>query len=183
MLRYTPAMTRHAPDLPPNHLTLSDRMTIADALLKLGRYVGLLGFLGGLAALAAMWMLGPQPHGSEQWEMLMELTRAVFMRCMFMGILLLAISGGASWWKYRQRFRGRRWFRIMMIALVIAIPAMHLWARSLMLHLREALRDDDLAGAAELWSRMGVAYTISFVVILAIAALGIMKPRLGEPNR
>jgi hypothetical protein len=156
------------------------RMDGIDALLKLGRYIGLMGFLGGLAALAAMWFLGRAPQNASEWNMLVELTRAVFLRCMFAGIVVLAVIGSLSWWRHRRRFHRARWFRIMMVALLIAIPSLHLWARFTMLKIRDAVETNNLDAAAELWSRMGTAYLISLIIILAIAAVGIIKPSLGQ---
>ena len=162
---------------------MTSRSDPVGVFLKLGRYIGLLGFLGGLAALAAMWCAGPRPTNAAEWTMLMELTRAVFMRCMFAGIIILAVIGAISWWRHRRHFHRARWFRIMMGALLIAIPTLHFWSRATMLKIRQAVDAQDFAQADELWNRMGSAYLISFIMILVIAAIGIIKPRFGQSFR
>jgi hypothetical protein len=151
-----------------------------DALLKLGRYIGLVGLLGGLGALTAMWWYGPAPEGPAQWHLLLNLTRAVFIRCMFAGIIILAVIGSMSWWRHRKQFHGQRWFKVMMISVLITIPALHLWARWTMLKIRAAVEAGDFTAAAALGDTMAVAYTISLIILLVIAAVGIIKPGFGQ---
>lgn len=153
-----------------------------DSLLRLGRAIGLLGFLGGLAALAAMWFCGPAPADAPRWHMLMQLTSMVFYRCMFAGILVLAVTGSLSWWRGRKRYHGKRWFGIMLLLLAIAIPTLHLWARFTMLKIHAAVDAGNLAAADDLWQHMGTAYLVSVLVLVPIAAIGFIKPRFGQPD-
>jgi len=152
----------------------------ADRALRLLQSLGLVGFLGGLAALSAMHFVGPQPDGIDQWRMMIGLMRAVFYPCVFSGIIALVISGSALWWRHRRQLHGVRWFKLMMIMLAIAVPGFHLWARTTMLKLDASVRASQLDLAQASWHELGQAYAIALVVMLVITAIGIIRPRLGQ---
>jgi hypothetical protein len=157
-----------------------------DRVLRLLRYIGLVGFLGGLAALSAMWAFGPVPQSVEQWHMLIAEVKAVFFTCSFSGIVILIFVGGTSWWKHRAHFHRAIWFRVMMLALVITIPAFHFWARSTaeklyaVIDRAEANSAESMAEAAHLWDQLGASYVTALGILLGIAAIGITKPRFGQ---
>lgn len=152
----------------------------ADSLLKMLRYLGMLGFLGGLAALSAMWAFGPRPTTEGEWRVLIGAMRPIFFACFFTGIVVLAVAGGISWWKHRAQLHSARWFKVMMALVVIAIPALHLSARSAARALYSAIDRGELDQALQLWDRLGWLFVIGFVVMLVIAAIGVFKPRFGQ---
>jgi cytochrome bd-type quinol oxidase subunit 2 len=154
-----------------------------DSILKVLRYLGMLGFLGGLAALSAIWAFGPTPKDIDQWRVLIGAARAVFYACMFSGIIILVIAGSLSWWRRRRELHPARWFRFMIALLIIAIPTLHLSARSVALKLYAAMDAPDLARTARLWDKLGLLYFIALLALTLIAALGILKPRLGSKNQ
>ena len=154
--------------------------SLFDAALKVFRYLGMLGFLGGLAALSAIWAFGPAPKNIDQWRVLIGAARAVFYACMFSGIIILVIAGSLSWWRRRRELHPARWFRFMIILLIIAIPTLHLSARSVALKLYAAIDAGDLIQTARLWNKLGLLYFIALLALITIAALGILKPRLGS---
>jgi hypothetical protein len=163
---------------PFSHLSPGEQRI--EALLKLGRYLGMLGLLGGLAALSAMWAFGPVPETIAGWQLLIGLMRPVFYTCFFAGVIVLVFVGSLSWWRHRHHLHGRRWFRVMMLALLVAIPALHLTARAAARDLYAAIDAGDLSSSAELWDRLGLLYLLGFLVLLVISAIGVFKPRLGE---
>jgi hypothetical protein len=155
----------------------------ADSVLKMLRYLGMLGFLGGLAAMSAMWAFGPRPASINEWTVLIGAMRPIFYACFFSGIVVLALAGGISWWKHRVQLHGARWFKVMMLMVVIAIPALHLSARYAARSLYAAIDSGELHRALELWDRLGRLYVVGFIVMLAIAAIGVFKPRFGQKTR
>lgn len=162
--------------------TSESRVHGIEMLLKLFRYLGLLGFLGGLAALSAMWAFGPVPTDVAEWRILIGAMRPIFYACFFTGIVILVLAGLISWWRHHRDFNRARWFRVMMAAVVIAVPTLHLSARITALRLYAALDEGQLERALELWNQLGRLYAIGFVVMLMIAAIGVFKPRLGQTS-
>jgi hypothetical protein len=152
----------------------------AEFLLKFMRYLGMFGLVGGLGALAAMWAFGPRPETAEQWQVLIGAMRPVFYACFFAGVVILVIAGVISWWKHRQALHAARWFKAMMVMVFVAIPALHFTSRSIALRLYAALDEGRLEEAAALWNQLGWMFLIGFVVMLIIAGIGILKPRLGQ---
>jgi hypothetical protein len=152
----------------------------ADQALFALRLVGLLGFLGGLTALSAIWGFGPRPQNQSQWEMMIQITRSIFFPCVFAGLVVLLVVGSILWWRHRAELHGQRWFGLMMALLAVAVPISHLAARSTMLKLRSAIETGRLDEAGMLWDQLGWAYVLSTVAMVLIASLGVIKPRLGR---
>ncbi|MCI0631223.1 MAG: hypothetical protein L0Y44_11290 [Phycisphaerales bacterium] len=154
-----------------------------DRLLRLLRALGLIGFLGGLAALSAMWAFGPIPQNLEQWHLLIGHVRAVFYTCAFTGIIILVITGITSWLRHRRRLHGARWFRLMLVLLLIVVPASHLSARLTALKLYATIDAGRLDEAARIWHTLGLIYVSSLLALLIIAAIAYLRPRLGQRDR
>jgi hypothetical protein len=155
-------------------------LNATDKLLRLVRFVGLIGFLGGLAALASLWAVGPRPATAEQWHMLIDAMRSVFYPCVFVGIVLLVITGIAIWWRRRTALHGLRWFRVMMGIIILAVPALHLSARFTMLKLDAMVKQAQLQDAAALWNRLGLLYVTATAVFLIVSIIGMLKPAFGQ---
>lgn len=164
----------------PDSLHDPERSQLAESLLKISRFLGMLGFLGGLAALGSMWAFGSPPRTQPQWELFIGLMRPVFFSCVFMGIVILAFAGTMSWWRHRRKLHRSRWFRVMIVLLLIAVPTLHLSARSIAMQLYAAVDANHLDDAARLWNQLGKYFAIGFIVMLAISAIGILKPTLGQ---
>lgn len=153
-----------------------------DKTLRIARFVGLIGFLGGAASLAALTWLGPKPRTHEQWELLITAMRSIFYPCMFAGIVILIIVGGSMWWRKRGSLNPQRWFRLMMVLIAIFVPALHLTARTSMLMMDAAVKEGDLFKAQAMWNRLAWAYLIAVIVFTTVSAIGIVKPRLGSSS-
>jgi hypothetical protein len=151
-----------------------------DRLLAVTRFAGLIGFLGGLAALAALTWFGPQPQSVEQWRIMIPVVRAIFYPCTFGGIVILLIVGGTIWWRRRRALNPQPWFRLMMALIVVAVPILHIWARWSMLKMVDAVEAGELDRAAMLWTRLSWAFLMALVAFLGIATIGILKPRMGR---
>ena len=93
-----------------------------DRTLRLLRALGLAGVLGGLGALSAMWAFSASPATNDEWRLLVGAMRAVFYACVFTGVLILIPVGSILWWRRRAGLRGQRWFRALM--LVLLVPTM-----------------------------------------------------------
>jgi hypothetical protein len=151
-----------------------------DRVLRLLRALGLIGFLGGLAALSAMWAFGPLPQNLEQWHLLIGHVRAVFFTCAFTGILILVITGITSWLRHRRRLHGSRWFRLMLVLLLIVVPASHISARLTARKLYATIEAGRMDEAERIWHTLGLTYTGSLAALLIIAAIAYLRPRLGQ---
>jgi hypothetical protein len=153
-----------------------------DVLLRFLRYLGLIGFIGGLAALSAMWAFGPLPKSHEEWHFLIGHSKAIFFACCFVGIIILALVGSISWWRHRRILHGERWFKLTIGLLAIAIPASHFGARYTAETLYETVDAGKLDEALVIWNRLGVTYATATIVMLVIASIAIIKPRMGQTN-
>lgn len=151
-----------------------------DPALRVLLRIGLIGFLGGFAALGSMWAFGSMPDDAAQWKLCISLMRAVFYSCVFAGVVVIAVSGGVLWWRQRRALHAARWFRIMMPLVVLAIPAFHVLGRVTALRLYDAVDEHRLGDAAALWNTLGVTYVSAFLVLTALATIGWIKPRLGQ---
>lgn len=151
-----------------------------DLLLRFLRYVGLIGFIGGLAALSAMWAFGPVPSTIEHWHFLIGQAKSIFFACSFTGIVILAVVGSISWWRHRKMLHRQRWFRLTIGLLAIAIPASHFGARLTAEKLYATVDAGELEHALMLWNRLGTFYTTATIVMLIIASIAIIKPRMGQ---
>jgi hypothetical protein len=164
-----------------NHAQAVDaRRSGLDLTLRIVRFVGLIGFLGGLCALASLWAFGPRPVDESGWHMLIRAMRSIFYPCVFSGIILLIASGVTIWWRRRKHLHGLRWFQVMMAAVFVAVPVLHLSARFTMLRLLRIVEQEQWERAMMLWNRLGMLYLIAAVIFLAIAILAMVKPRLGQ---
>lgn len=151
-----------------------------DLLLRFLRYLGLIGFIGGLASLSAMWAFGPVPQTIEQWHFLIAHAKSIFFACSFTGIVILAVVGAVSWWRHSRVLHRQRWFKLTIGLLALAIPASHFGARYTAEKLYETVDAGKLHEALVLWNRLGVTYLTATIVMLLIASIAIIKPRMGQ---
>lgn len=148
--------------------------------LLLLKYLGLVGFLGGLAALAAMGWLVPEPDSMVGWTTLRAAVRAVFFPCLFAGLVVTIVAGLALYLQHPRIFAAQRWFRLKVVLLAVSIPVLHFWTRGRMLDVDAALAAEDLPAIADAWRRVSIAFAVGFFAMLPIGAIGRIKPRLGE---
>lgn len=151
-----------------------------DRTLRLLRALGLAGVLGGLAALCAMWAFGARPANLGEWHVLISAMRSVFYSCVFAGIGILVPVGIILWRRRRDALRGQRWFRALMLMLLVTIPGLHIGARLTSIALRKAVDAGDIARAAELWDRLGWLFLIAFIVFLLASWIATARPRMGQ---
>jgi hypothetical protein len=150
-------------------------------LLLQVKFVGLFGFFGGLAALSALGLFGPRPADASGWVLLKDSMRAIFWPCLFGGLVVTILAGLALWLRHPVVFARLRWFRLKVLLLVVCVPLLHLYARGAVTAMYEAIDEERLADAALHWDAVTRAYLITLVVMFAIACVGRVKPRLGEP--
>ncbi|MBT8485942.1 MAG: hypothetical protein KJO43_10205 [Phycisphaerae bacterium] len=153
----------------------------ARPVLLLLKFAGLCGLLGGLAALSALGWIGPEPDTLEGWKILRSVVRSVFWPCVFTGVVVTVLAGIALWIRHPRVFLRTRWFRLKAGGLVVALPALHFFARGRVEAWYAAIEAGDLAGAASGWRAVTIAFTVALVTLAVIAAVGRTKPRLGEP--
>lgn len=152
-----------------------------DRWLVFLRVLGLSGVLGGLAALVAFMQVSETRNDQAHWHTMVHAMRAIFYSTVFAGILILVPVGAILWRRHRASLHGRRWFRIMMAVLVIAIPALHISARLTSLALQHAVETADFAKAGALWSRLDHLFVAALVVFAGVTLMAQLKPRLGQP--
>ncbi|MHC5004473.1 MAG: hypothetical protein ACYTJ0_15275 [Planctomycetota bacterium] len=149
--------------------------------LLLAKLLGLTGFLGGLASMTAMGLLGPRPDSLAEWQTVRALFRSMFFPCFFGGLMLTIAAGVALYLQHPGVFVRLRWFRLKVALLVLLTPVLHIWARTRMGAFDRALevgRLDELPGR---WDRVTTAFAVSLAAYLLVGAIGRIKPRLGEP--
>ena len=151
-----------------------------DQTLRLLRSLGMAGVLGGLGALVAMWAFSPEPTNGGEWRLLVTTMRSVFYACVFTGILILVPVGSILWRRRRKTLHGRRWFRTLLVILLVTIPGLHIGARLTSIALRKAVEANDATRAAELWNRLGWLFLIALLVFLVASWIATARPRLGQ---
>jgi hypothetical protein len=151
-----------------------------DQALRLLRALGLAGVLGGLGALSAMWAFSEAPANFSDWRVLVSAMRAVFYACVFTGILILVPVGCALWWRRRAALRGQRWFRALMLILLLTIPGLHISARLTSTALRKSVEAGEAAESARLWDRLGWLFFIALIVFLIASWIATARPVMGQ---
>jgi len=149
--------------------------------LLLGKNLGLLGFLGGMAAIASMRWFGPAPADAAQWKLLIGLMRAVFFPCVFAGVIVVVLCGVLLFARLWRQFLAMRWFRVKLVVLLVALPALHLWSRTRVREWYALVDANRLDEALAAWHDVGLRFTVALAVLLPVAALAKVKPRLGQP--
>jgi hypothetical protein len=153
-----------------------------DRWLVFLRVLGLSGVLGGLAALVAFMQVSETRNDQAHWHTMVDAMRAIFYSTVFAGILILVPVGAILWRRHRASLHGRRWFRLMMAVLVVAIPALHISARLTSHALTSAVEAADFARAEALWSRLDSLFIAAFIVFAGVTLVAQIKPRLGQPG-
>ena len=147
----------------------------------MAKIVGLTGFMGGLAALSTLILLGPEGETQEQWLLLKTVVRLVFYPCVFGGLVLAGIAGLLLWLQLPLIFLRMRWFKFKLIWLIIFIPVCHLLARWQALPWHASIDAGRLEEAVGYYQKLGYLFAFAFVVFLAPLVLGRVKPRLKQP--
>jgi hypothetical protein len=163
-------MNGFSEDLPPP----ADR---PGKLLAAALWVGLALFIGGLALLTIWWMVAPHPDTAARWNEMISRVRLVFFLTVFAGVVIGLGPAVAAVWRGRARLRQPGWFRWIVLLMAIAMPALHLYGRSRMLALRDALASENLAQLPARWNDVGTAFTIALGVMLAIVIWAFAKSR------
>ena len=148
--------------------------------LILVKLAGLGLFFGGLAALASIGMLGLTPSDQAGWLQHKATMRAVFLPCVLGGLGVAVLMGIALFLQHPRVFARMRWFRVKAGLLVVCLPGLHLWARGRVMRFYDAIEAGQLDALPSLQREVTVAFVVAIVVMLGIAALGKLKPRLGE---
>jgi hypothetical protein len=143
---------------------------------------GLVGFMGGLAALAAYGHFGPVPETIEGWIALRATMRSIFFPCVFAGLIVVVIAGVALWLQMPRTFLRMRWFRVKAVLLAVFIPLCHFWARGQVMTLYAGIDAGDLNGLAEQWRGIARAYLATLIIMMGIAVIGRVKPRFGQTH-
>jgi hypothetical protein len=146
------------------------------AILLVAKFAGLILMLGGFAALIAMWLFGPEPLAIEEWRFHRRMLRAVFLACVFGGLVITLVAGLALYIRRQSHWRRQRWFIAKLAMIVVLLPPLHFWGRGRMMAMDEALAEGDLALAAQAWEHAGWAFTIALGVLSVIALLGALRP-------
>lgn len=149
--------------------------------LLLGKSVGLLGFVGGMGALAALTHLAPEPQTQDEWKLLVGAMRSIFFPCVFCGLLVLVVFSLLLFSRHWREFSRMRWLRVKFVLLAISLPSLHFWARGGVMELYEAVGAEDMSRASELWQETSTRFLVAFIVLLIIAGIAKFKPRLKQP--
>ena len=139
-----------------------------------------MGFLGGLAALSALGFLLPDPVDPSGWTARCDAVRVVVGSCVLGGLGLTMLAGMLLWLAHPQTFLRMRWFRAKAILVATVLPSLHLWGRGRLERFDEAIAAGRTHALPELWHDVAHAFLVAFVIMLVVAALARVKPRLGE---
>lgn len=138
-------------------------------------------FLGGSAAVLAVLLASP-PADLEGWRHRGGSVERVYRAVIIPGLGSALVFGTvlfASIWRAMLRMR---WFITKMVLIVVAVPALHVYASSRMLALESLLAQPspDLQQALRLCNQMAIGTLAAIVFAVASIVLGRVKPRLGQ---
>jgi hypothetical protein len=148
--------------------------------MLLPKLAGVALFLGGLAALTALGLFGPEPATADGWRVLRGLVRVVAMSCLLPGFVVASLFGAALFFRHPTVFLRLRWFRLKVVLLAALTPTMHFSCRGQAIRLGDAIEAGRLGQASEHWSSLTALLATALAGFLAISAIGRLKPRLGE---
>jgi hypothetical protein len=144
------------------------------------KVLGLVGFLGGLGSLAALGLLGDDPTDRAGWVQLRDTMRAIFWPCVFSGLIVTILAGVALWLRHPREFLRMRWFRLKALLLAVVLPSLHILSRGRVTEFYAAIDEGRLDTLSALRDRVTTAFAGALLIMLLIAAIGRIKPRLGE---
>jgi len=149
--------------------------------LLTAKIIGVICFVGGLGALAALAWGSPFPPDREAWKLLVACAHWILVPGTIGGGILAILAGLCLWVQMPRGFLRMRWFLVKIALVVILIPAFHLWGRFTMLKLHAALdKPARIDEVPPLWDRMAIIFLLAFLVMLLIVWVGRIKPRLGQ---
>jgi small-conductance mechanosensitive channel len=157
--------------------------------LLTAKLIGVICFVGGLGALAALAWGSPDPDASSpdpvtaraKWKFLVDCAHWILVPGTIGGAILAIVAGFCLWLQMPRRFLRMRWFQIKIALVVVLVPTFHLWGRSTALELHEALdKPARLSEVRPLWDRLAVIFLLAFLAMLLIVWVGRIKPRLGQ---
>lgn len=145
------------------------------------KIIGVICFVGGLGALAALAWGSPQPQDREEWRFLVECAHWILEPGTIGGGILAILAGVGLWLQMPRGFLRMRWFQVKIVLAAVLIPAFHLWGRFTALKLREALdKPARIDEVPPLWDRLAIVFLLAFLAMLLIVWVGRIKPRLGQ---
>jgi hypothetical protein len=149
--------------------------------LLTAKIIGIICFVGGLGALAALAWGSPFPPDRGTWKFLVESAHWILVPGTIGGGILAILAGLGLWLQMPRGFLRMRWFQVKIILAAILIPAFHLWGRSTALKLHEALdKPARIDEVPPLWDWMAIIFLLAFLAMLSVVWLGRIKPRLGQ---
>ena len=158
--------------------------------LVAAKLTGVICFVGGLGALAALAWGCSDPDASSpgdpvmaraKWRFLVDCAHWILVPGTIGGGILAIAAGLGLWLQMPRGFLRMRWFLVKIVLAAILIPTFHLWGRFTALKLHEALdKPPRLPEAAPLWDRLAIIFLLAFLALLPIVWLGRIKPRLGQ---
>ena len=149
--------------------------------LLMAKIIGVICFVGGLAAVTGLAWGSSVPADRPGWKALVDGAYWILVPGTFGGGILAILAGLWLWLQMPRGFLRMRWFQVKIILAAVLIPAFHLWGRSTALKLREALdKPARLDEVPSLWDRLAIIFLLAFLAMLLIVWLGRIKPRLGQ---
>lgn len=139
-------------------------------------------YLGGLAAVAMIWWFSDVAGArfdDPRRKIVLELISLLMTRLVVPALLLAIILGVVLLLQHPREFLRMRWLRIKLLALIVLIPAAHLYCRAQFLTLKDHALDPAEHASAGARFTIGLMLSVSaFAIVVAMARL---KPRLGTP--
>ncbi len=124
-------------------------------------------YFGALVTMLAMGLAGPEPRHEIMLAILERVALPAVTAAVFFGVALWVMHFKALW--------RTRWLRFKLIALLVGLPILHLWIRSLLISIVE-FPDIGREHAISVVMRVGLL----IVWVVGIIWLGRHKPRLGQ---
>ncbi len=143
------------------------------------KVIAIAALFGGFLA-SAVILHNTDPQSLEQWGQLIQTISTVFRLLIVPAALAVIVLGALLLLQHPRVFLKMRWVRLKLALLVMTLPALHLWARSLFGQAREALQMDQLDRVAALMGRFSFVVDLAVAAVVVVIVLARLKPRLGE---
>jgi len=135
--------------------------------------------LGGFTAVEAL-IRSASLETPADWRTLVDTVGRIFRFAIVPGVLGVLLFGALLWWQHPKVFWQQRWFKVKLAALVVALPALHLSARSTLEKVRHEIDGGSPEGPTGLLDFFALHVEVAIVALVAVIVLGRVKPRLGR---
>ena len=137
--------------------------------------------LGSFVCVLVLILATPLEDRAD-WQSLVDQVGVLFAFLIVPGSFLTVLFSLLLFWPQRRTFLKQRWAQVKLVLLVVALPALHLLARSTFTGIRREVENPNGSpeGPTGMMEFFTVLVVVTIVVLLVALWLARFKPRLGQ---